>query len=398
MSAVATIAIEYRPGEDRAAALDTTGNPIEFRVEHHHMRSMVGGIFLGRVRSVRPEIGAAFIDIGMTEHGFLNIKSSKGKRQIACDIRGAEIKEGAAVVVQVDRDPEAGKGARLTLNVNQPDRGAVNKDAACPSCIIDPPSLPARVLRDWVTPETGRIIVDHDRVLGLVQQQLNSADVECTAEIVRDTTAFEHLEIDDIFDDQHSPVIKLPGGGSIIVEHTSAMTTVDVNVGEGQEANASRLALQTNLEAATEIAAALRRRGIGGLIAIDFLKMNKRAENENVVSALRHALADDPANPQTTGMSAFGIVEVARQRQYSSLFDVQYTKKSVPTATTRAIDALHQVRVRRGTSAKITASREIIAELNGPLKTAKTDVEAELGFAIQLETVPEATDEGYSVR
>lgn len=400
MTAISTIAIEYRPGEYRAAAIDSGGRAIEFRVERLHTQSLVGGIFMGRVRAVRSEIGAAFVDIGLDEDAFLNIRARKGKGKLACDVRGVEVKEGAAILVQVDRDPTTGKGARLTLNVDVPGPGSVDQNAPCPSCIQAPPSLPTRILQAWVSSATDRIVVDHDRVFDEAQKYvmaMGSADMP-EIEVARGMTAFEFLEIDDVFDDQFLPVIRLASGGTIIIEQTSAMTTIDVNVGQGQNADAAGLALRTNLEAAAEVAAALRLRGIGGLIAIDFLKMKSRSDNEKVVAALKGAFADDPAQPQTTGMSAFGIVEIARQRQFSSLSEVRLGREIQPTATTIAIDALHDVRLRRGTSAVISAPREVIAELNGALKPAKTEVEAELGFVIQLETLPTTLENGYSVR
>ncbi len=397
MTDAATIAIEYRPGEWRAAAIDADGKVVEFRVERAQGQSLVGGVYMGRVRAVRSEINAAFVDIGQSQDAFLNLR--RGKRgEPAVDGLGVEIIEGAAILVQVNRDATLDKGARLTLHTTAEvvERA---EGAPCPTCLVDPPALPVRVIRDWCTPDTRHIIVDDPRTLAEVRSVLSEQKEADQLEIehVHDTMAFEATGIADFFEDQLSSVIRLPGGGSIIIEHTSAMTTVDVNVGQGQEANAARLAMSTNIEAVTATAAALRLRGIGGLIAVDFLKMTARADNEKIVQALRDALADDPVKSHTTGMSAFGIVEIARQHTSDSLATTYLQIRSMPTPTTLALNALNDVRKRRGTSATITAPREVIAELKGALKPAKTEIEAELGFVIQLETLPDAADTTYSV-
>ena len=78
MTDAATIAIEYRPGEWRAAAIDADGKVVEFRVERAQGQSLVGGVYMGRVRAVRSEINAAFVDIGQSQDAFLNLR--RGKR------------------------------------------------------------------------------------------------------------------------------------------------------------------------------------------------------------------------------------------------------------------------------------------------------------------------------
>ena len=112
MSSAARIVIDTRPGEIRAAVLDGSNNPIAFRIERATSQSLVGGIYLGRVLKVRPEIGAAFIDIGVGMDGFLNLKG------IDTDACGTRIAEGAAILVQLTRDAEPGKGPALAVNID----------------------------------------------------------------------------------------------------------------------------------------------------------------------------------------------------------------------------------------------------------------------------------------
>ncbi len=134
------------------------------------------------------------------------------------------------------------------------------------------------------------------------------------------------------------------------------------------------------MEAVEAIARALRLRNIGGLIAVDFLKMSAKSDNEKIVSALREALADDPAQADTSKMSGFGIVEIARRQISASIPETFMQTQLMPSPFTQALEALNDIRKRRGTSATITGSHDVIAALKGPLKDAKKALESELGF------------------
>lgn len=385
MAFVKTIAIEYRPGEVRAAAIDANGDVLEFQVERTHDRSLVGGIYFGRVLAVRNEIGAAFVDIGVGRDAFLNLHRIKKSADRGQDSRGTEIIEGAAILVRVDRDAQSDKGARLTTKVDLLD---LPSDIKCPSIVIAPPNLAIRSVNDWSGPDTERVIVDDARVAADVRAHIQGDVPEIV--VLHNEQAFEEMGIADIFDAQLSPIVPLPNGGMIIIERTSAMTTIDVNVGQGMDGNAERAALQTNMEAAHAIARALRLRNIGGLIAVDFLKMNAKSDNEKIVEALREALADDPAQADTSKMSGFGIVEIARRQISVSIQDIFLQTQLVPSPTTLGLEALNEIRKRRGTSATITASHDVIAALKGPLMGVKVELESELGFVIQLETSPDS--------
>lgn len=385
MASVKTIAIEYRPGEVRAAAIDANGDVIEFRVERTHDRSLVGGIYLGRVLAVREEIGAAFVDIGVERDAFLNLHRIKKKDDRRQDGHGTEIVEGAAILVRVDRDAQSDKGARLTTKVDPLD---IPNDIKCPSILFEPPNLSVRAVNDWLGPDTERVIVDDARLAADVRALIQGDIPEIV--VLHTEQAFDEMGIADVFDAQLSPVVHLPNGGMIIIERTSAMTTIDVNVGQGMEGNAERAALQTNREAVHAIARALRLRNIGGLIAVDFLKMSSKADNEEIVSALREALADDPAQADTSKMSGFGVIEIARRQISASIHEVFLQTKLMPSPATLGLEALNKIRKQRGTSATITGSQDVIAALKGPLNDVKVALESELGFMIQLETSPDS--------
>ncbi|HYC04369.1 MAG TPA: ribonuclease E/G [Azospirillaceae bacterium] len=112
------------------------------------------------------------------------------------------------------------------------------------------------------------------------------------------------------------PRVDLPGGGSLVIERTEALTAIDVNGGERGDA------LQVNLAAAREIARQLRLRNIGGIVVVDFVNLERAADREQLILTLSGAVSKDPGNTHVYGMSRLGLVEMTRQRRGPSLADL----------------------------------------------------------------------------
>jgi ribonuclease E/ribonuclease G len=121
--------------------------------------------------------------------------------------------------------------------------------------------------------------------------------------------AFDLHDLDDAIAALADRRVELPSGASLVIEATEALTAIDVNA--GPEANV----LGVNLDAAEEIARQLRLRHVGGIVVIDFVSMPRRLDQGRVVSALQDALADDPSQTHVLPMSAFGLVEMTRERR-----------------------------------------------------------------------------------
>lgn len=113
--------------------------------------------------------------------------------------------------------------------------------------------------------------------------------------------------------------VALPGGGYLLVEHTEAMTTIDVNSGVGDAPSMEDTAFETNRQAAAVIPGQLRLRGIGGIVVVDFIDMEEAAHQEEVLRVLRRAAAADPAPFRASGFSPLGLVEISRRRRRESL-------------------------------------------------------------------------------
>ncbi|MDX1540557.1 MAG: ribonuclease E/G, partial [Geminicoccaceae bacterium] len=119
-----------------------------------------------------------------------------------------------------------------------------------------------------------------------------------------------------------APEVPLAGGGSLLIEPTSALTVIDVN-GHG------RRALEIDLEAATEIGRQLRLRRIGGIVVVDFIDLEHRAERERLHAALKRAFAADPLPVEVLPMTRLGLVQLTRQRRGPSL--AQMLTRACPT-------------------------------------------------------------------
>lgn len=126
---------------------------------------------------------------------------------------------------------------------------------------------------------------------------------------------FEVHDLIGQFENLLKPYVILPSGGAVIIEETTAMIVIDVNSG------ADKNQMNTNIEAAREIARQLRIRNIGGIIMIDFINMKTKANNDKILKELENAFTDDPCTTQCHGVTALGVFEISRQRRTPTLQD-----------------------------------------------------------------------------
>jgi len=184
-------------------------------------------------------------------------------------------------------------------------------------------SLPLRVLRDMVTSDIERILVDSEADFAAMQHFSDTylPDIEPTLELYRRRRpVFDLHGIEDEIRKSLERNISLKSGGYLIFDQTEAMTTIDVNTGGyvGHR-NLEETIYRTNLEAAVAIARQLRIRNLGGIIIIDFIDMEESAHRENVLQVLEQSLARDHARHQITPVSPLGLVEMTRKRTRESL-------------------------------------------------------------------------------
>ena len=189
-------------------------------------------------------------------------------------------------------------------------------------------SLVIRAIRDYFQPDIGEILIDTDDVYEQARQFMAHVMPQNVNRVKRyhdDVPLFSRFQIEHQIESAYSRQVNLPSGGAVVIDHTEALVSVDVNSGRATRgADIEETALRTNQEAADEIARQLRLRDLGGLIVIDFIDMESQKNQREVENRLRDALRHDRARVQTGKISRFGLLELSRQRLRPALAETSY--------------------------------------------------------------------------
>jgi ribonuclease E len=179
-------------------------------------------------------------------------------------------------------------------------------------------SLVIRAIRDYFTADIGEILIDTDDIFDQAQQFMNHVMPETANRVKRyrdDAPLFSRFQIEHQIETAFSRTVNLPSGGAIVIDHTEALVSVDVNSARSTRgSDIEETATRTNLEAADEIARQMRLRDLGGLIVVDFIDMEESKNRRDVEQRLRDALRFDRARVQFSSISKFGLLELSRQR------------------------------------------------------------------------------------
>ena len=181
-----------------------------------------------------------------------------------------------------------------------------------------------RVLRDFFSAELVRIVVDSPEAVSRVNAFLGADQANVLVEAHGEPTEIlDHYRVSTAIRDALKPRVELPSGGYVIIEPTEALTVIDVNSGSfTRSANARETVLWTNCEAAVEIARQLKLRNIGGVIVVDFIDMESRRDQLQLLEHFTQALRDDGARPQIAQLTELGLVELTRKRQGQNLYEL----------------------------------------------------------------------------
>lgn len=189
-------------------------------------------------------------------------------------------------------------------------------------------SLVIRAIRDYFQPDIGEILIDTDDIYEQARQFMSNVMPATVNRIKRyrdDVPLFSRFQIEHQIESAYSRQVNLPSGGAIVIDHTEALVSVDVNSGRATRgADIEETAFKTNLEAAEEISRQLRLRDLGGLIIIDFIDMENQRNQREVENCLRDGLRLDRARVQTGKISRFGLMELSRQRLRPALAETSY--------------------------------------------------------------------------
>jgi len=189
-------------------------------------------------------------------------------------------------------------------------------------------SLVIRAIRDYFHPDIGEILIDTEAIYEQAQQFMSHvmpANVSRVKLYKDDVPLFSRFQIEHQIETAYARQVPLPSGGAIVIDHTEALVSVDVNSARATKgSDIEATAFETNLEAAEEIARQLRLRDLGGLIVIDFIDMESAKNQREVENRLRDALKYDRARVQLGKISRFGLMELSRQRLRPALAESAY--------------------------------------------------------------------------
>jgi ribonuclease E len=200
-----------------------------------------------------------------------------------------------------------------------------SSDQQAPFLIFQESNVIIRALRDHLRDEIDEILIDKESSFKLVQNFLKQVMPHFLqkAKWYQDSVPlFSRYQIESQIETAYNRDVTLPSGGSIVIDYTEALTSIDINSARATKgSDIEETALNTNLEAADEIARQLRLRDLGGLFVIDFIDMMANRNQKAVENQLRDALKIDRARIQTGRISRFGLLEMSRQRLRPSLGD-----------------------------------------------------------------------------
>jgi ribonuclease E len=184
-------------------------------------------------------------------------------------------------------------------------------------------SLVIRAIRDYFQPDIGEILIDTEAIYDQAVQFMSHVMPQNVVKVKfyrDDVPLYSRFQIEHQIETAFSRAVNLPSGGAIVIDHTEALVSVDVNSARSTRgSDIEETAFRTNLEAADEIARQLRLRDLGGLVVIDFIDMESSRNQREVENRMRDALKYDRARVQTGKISRFGLLELSRQRLQPSL-------------------------------------------------------------------------------
>ncbi|HPC57495.1 MAG TPA: Rne/Rng family ribonuclease, partial [Kiritimatiellia bacterium] len=197
------------------------------------------------------------------------------------------------------------------------------KNTPAPCCLYHEPDLVERVVRDSLTEEVGRIVIDSRETFERIRDMTSRISRRVKSRVkLYDGAApvFEHFDVERQLENAFRRKIWLKSGGYLVFDETEALVAIDVNTGRHKGGKTQEESiLQVNTEAAAEVARQLRLRNIGGLVVIDFIDMKSRKNQNAIYRALKDGLQTDKARTNVLPVSALGLVEMTRQRMEESL-------------------------------------------------------------------------------
>lgn len=286
------------------------------------------------------------------------IEDKKERSRLKEILRDLTLPEGMGIIV---RTAGEGKKARYFIRdlhillkrwevINQR-MESTNK----PSCLYVEPDIVGRTVRDFLTEDIDRVMVDKKDDYDNIIEEVTKISPRSKSKIHRfadDIPVFERFNIERQIEQTYMRCVPLPGGGEIVIEETEALISIDVNTGSHKNKNkdGKDFILQVNLESASEICRQVRLRNIGGLIILDFIDMKAKKDRNAVLARMRREMANDKAKNHILPISTLGIMQMTRQRHSESHSSGIYTdcpychgRGSVKSSRTMSVEVQRRI-------------------------------------------------------
>ena len=248
------------------------------------------------------------------------------RAQLKDALSDIEVPKGMGVIVRTAGVGRSAEELQRDLSYLQQLWAAIKKeadDAAAPHFLFKESNVIIRAVRDYLRPEIGEVIVDNKEAYDLALAFIHQVMPNYNSKVKfynESTPLFNRFQIEGQIETAFEREVKLPSGGAIVIDVTEALVSIDINSSRATKGgDIEETALQTNLEAADEVARQLRLRDIGGLVVIDFIDMQSARNQREVENRIRDALSMDRARVQIGRISRFGLLEMSRQRLRPSL-------------------------------------------------------------------------------
>ncbi|MBS0522230.1 MAG: ribonuclease E/G [Proteobacteria bacterium] len=272
--------------------------------------------------------------------------------------------------------------------------------STAPALIYEEGDLVKRSLRDVFDTDIAQVLVEGEagyQAASEFMRQLIPHQADKVQLYKEPIPLFHRYQVESQFDAMHSPVVQLRSGGYIVINPTEALVAIDVNSGRAtKERNIEETALRTNLEAAEEVARQVRLRDLAGLIVIDFIDMEEHRHQRQVEHKVKDAMRNDRARIQIGRISAFGLMELSRQRLRPSLLEhsTEICPHCAGTGRVRSIEsaALHALRTieeegvrRRSSEIVVSVPPNVALYLLNQKRQALSEIEQRYAFHVTIE-------------
>lgn len=334
------------------------------------------------------------------------IASKKERQRLRNILRNLKLPKGTGVIC---RTVGAGKSEEmfrqdfdLLLEEWQEAERRIKSEKA-PCCVYEEPRIAERSMRDYLTEDVDEVVVDskavYDKAVQLTKRFAKGRKVR-----IREHTSamplFDKYRLNRQIENMFRRQVTLPSGGYICIDETEALIAIDVNSGKARGGkDHPETILNTNLEAAEEVARQLRLRNLGGLIVVDFIDMRSKDDRKTVYHAFKDALSGDKARTKVCPISPLGLIEMTRQREHESLLETVFTEcpycsgkglvKS-PKSISVEIQRMLQSILRRGKDLRIRVQvhPDVLERLRKEDAELLTELEEEWGGELSFRADP----------